>query len=185
MGKRDSRFNNLFINKDGFTLIELLTGISILMLIITALYTTLIQGISLMKRNEEKITLYYEIRLSLDQMATALRNTINLGKEKFEGTSISLTFITLDPQLQALSRITYHKDKNRLLKKKRTLMWEENKDLEEIMIEGVSKVDFKYLDLENTWHDSWHTTHPPKAVKLGLEVDKEIFTTIVWLHKRN
>lgn len=185
MGKRKSRFNHLFIDRDGFTLIELLTTISIFMIIITALYTTLIQGINLMKRNEEKITLYYEVRLSLDQIATTLRNTINLGKENFEGKSSSLTFLTLNPQRQSLARIIYQEDKNRLLKKQRFLSWKEKEDLEEIMIEKVSKVDFKYLDQEDTWQKSWNATYPPKAVKLTLEVDKKIFTTIVWLPRRH
>ncbi|MEW6607392.1 MAG: type II secretion system protein GspJ [bacterium] len=179
MERRDSRFNHLLIN--GFTLIEVLIGISIFMIIITAIYTTFSQGISVTKRGDEKVSLYQELRLSLDEISTALRNTTKLGNEKFEGKDTYLNFLALDTQKQTLSKITYQWDENKLLKRETFLAWQENKDLEETMIESVDKVEFKYLDLEDIWHETWKTNKPPKAVKVSLYADKKMFTTTVWI----
>lgn len=182
MGKRNSRFNYLFIKPTGFTLIEILIGLSIFTIIITSIYATFRQGISVFRRSEEKIALYQEVRLALEEICSAIRNTVSLGAEKFEGNSTSLNFVTIDAQKQILSKITYQWDKNRLLKRVKFLTWVENEDLEEEMIESITKVDFKYLGFEDdTWFETWNEAKHPKAVRLVLEVDKKIFTTIAWI----
>lgn len=181
MERRNSRFSHLFIKSPGFTLIELLIGISIFLIIITAIYTTLMQGITTFRKSEEKVTLYQELRLAGQELSTDIRNTIKLGVEKFEGSPTSLTFVTVDGQ--TLSKVTYQWDKNKLLKRKRELIWQGGKELEEIMLDNVTKVEFKYL--EDQWYESWNTTNPPKAVKVTLEVDKKIFTTIVFIPTRS
>lgn len=183
MERRKSRFSNLFIKTEGFTLIEILIGISIFMIIITAIYATFRQGMSVFRRSEEKIDLYQEVRLSLEEICRSLRNTVRLGKEKFEGKSTSLNFVTLEAQQQTLSKITYQWNENRLLKREKTLAWQQNKDLEEVMVEAVTKVEFKYL--EDTWEESWNDNNPPKAVKISLEMDKKMFTTTIWFPTRS
>ena len=183
MERWNSRFSHLFIKSSGFTLIELLIAISIFLIIITAIYTTLLQGIATVRKSEEKIALYQGVRLSLQELSTDIRNIVKLDGEKFEGSPISLNFVAIDGQ--TLSKITYQGDKNMLLKRKRPLLWQGGKELEVIMLDDINRVDFRYLDIEGQWHEVWNTSKPPKAIKVTLEVDKKIFTTDVFIPTGN
>ncbi|MFH1857128.1 MAG: prepilin-type N-terminal cleavage/methylation domain-containing protein [Candidatus Omnitrophota bacterium] len=166
----------------GFTLVEILLALLIFSIISGSLYFTVSVGLKAADRAKNNFEVFQELRICVRESEKDLRSFFYdeaLDVTAFEGGADSLSFISYKPD--GLYKITYYQQGRGFLRYIQKMVFEKAEtDTEEIekkisFLEGrvyhlaslLKKVEFKYLDIDKEWQDSWEAEGEyPAAIKV-------------------
>ncbi|MBI5094905.1 MAG: prepilin-type N-terminal cleavage/methylation domain-containing protein [Candidatus Hydrogenedentes bacterium] len=151
--RRQPRHNS----RRGFTLIELLVAVTLLSIVMAAVYSAFSSTILLWKRGDTNVETYQDARTSMGLLVRELQNVVSGSEYLFSGTKDSLTFFAAIPPMEVddgeytrLAQVTY-----RLKQDTKQRAWTLVR--EEALVEGIlplaskttGKVDTDALRLGN------------------------------------
>jgi len=180
----------------GLTVIELLVALTIFAIVAVAIYSVFSTGIIGWKKGEAAVSLFQEIRLSLDSIAREMRNQVSYNEVKLVGKADEVYFISVIPfpeegksEYMRLAKIKYFlEERENNLSLFRERVWVpslEEVSEEEIdkmkLISGIKSFDFQYGEKEVeeeeatlTWQSEWEDKENGlQAIKISLSIGGE------------
>jgi len=180
--KKNAQKPGLFKRSVGFTLLEVLSTTVLMVVIGTALYAVLSNGIDIWKRTNEEI-LEEKVNIFFEKIAKDMRNAFFYEGIKFLGDQESVSFPTLvisplsHPNLIAnVGRVNYFFDEKAQIAK--VVKFDisglyTGKGREEILLENVKLLKFRFYSYDSQekeyfWYNNWQKGTFPLAV--GVEI---------------
>ncbi len=176
------------------TVVELLISLAIFAIIAVAIYSTFSTGIIGWRKGEDAISLFQEIRLTLDRINQEMRNQAAYDGVKLAGKADELYFITLIPfpeegkgEYKRLAKLRYFSEEGEnglmLFRERQWVPCMEGVtdgiDTAKL-ISCLKSFDFQYgektgeEEADLTWHTDWEDKEKnPQAVKINLMIGKE------------
>lgn len=193
---RLSQKHNNFVFYGGLTIIELLVSLTIFAIVAVAIYSVFSTGIVGWRKGEIAISLFHEIRLSLDRVAQEMRNQVSCNGVKLAGKADELYFISVIPfpeegksKYRRLAKIRYvleeGEDGLTLFRERRWMpsLEEASEEIDKMrLISRIKSFDFQYGEKEIeggevilTWQEAWEDKEKiPVAIKINLNIGGEI-----------
>jgi len=178
-----------------FTLIELLVSLTIFAIIAVAVYSVFSTGIIGWRKGEVAISLFHEIRLSLDRITREVRNKASYNEFKLVGRADELYFIGLVPfpeegksEYTRLAKLRYSLEEGENgLNLFRERVWvpsleEESEEIDKMrLISSIESLDFQYgekIEEEEevilTWNPDWvDKEEDPAAIKINFNIGEK------------
>ncbi len=165
-----------FKSDEGFTLIELLVSLSLMSMVMIALYSSLDYSV----RAVERTVRFSEASEDVMQIQHLIRDTIAQSFPRsgsFEGTPSYMTFVTSlskDGQNSLLYEVTLELKNSDLV-----MSWKSISDLNDegslVLVDGFSQAHFEYsgsdLRRVGNWLPVWTWETHPAFVKIALDQD--------------
>lgn len=156
--------------KIGLTLIELLVALSIFAVALSSIYAVFRTGTISSRRIQEHIERYQPIRFILEQLSTELRNAIYYPDIKFEGTSISISFVNLVKE-PANIKYSVKQDENlKSLLKETALYRNLQNPSKEVVLQNILNIKFSYCYKIDpaTGNYQWEDTFDKEDILPGI-----------------
>lgn len=176
----------------GFTLLELLISMSLLVVMMTMVYSVFQTAMTAVPRGEEAADQSARLRMATALLTRQVRSMVDYPAETdeevhsyFIGNAETFSFVTAAPQLgggEGLGWVTYATDGQRLGMAERLIfstgaVSEESPEesAEAILLAGLKGVRFQYLRLDGSepeWLDEWdgmEEQSPPAAIRVTLD----------------
>ncbi|MEW6009415.1 MAG: type II secretion system protein GspJ [Candidatus Omnitrophota bacterium] len=185
----------------GLTLVELLVSILIFSIIVVSLYSAFRVGLTAYRKGEKTASFHQKIRLSLDSLASDLRNSYRFSDRdsKFLSENEKITFYTLKPfysralkETRQICKAEYYREEKKLFRNiscSTSAFADESKLKPEVLLDNITLFNckFPYQSEEAgsvNWKDYWKETDKvPLAVKVSLQIEGVDVTTPIILTK--